>query len=225
MSLILGIDDAGRGPLIGSMFLAGVLLKLEDEKMLKQEGVADSKKVAHPKRVKLAGLIKDTCIAYKIVKAEPYQIDHSIKSGVNLNTLEAIKCAEIINHLVQGQKQGIKVIVDCPSVNTKAWRSLLLHYLTNPDRVELICEHKADVTHPSVSAASILAKVAREDSVAELKKQYGEIGSGYPSDPNTIEFLKKHGKEYEDSNLFRKSWGTWKEIYQDAKQTTLFSAK
>ncbi|MEK6855793.1 MAG: ribonuclease HII [Nanoarchaeota archaeon] len=223
MALVLGIDDAGRGPLIGPMFLAGVLLKMEDEKNLKQEGVNDSKQVAHPKRVRLAGLIKDVCVSYKIVSSTPEQIDHSILSGINLNTLEALKVAEIINSLVIGQKEGIKVIVDCPSVNTKAWRALLLQYLKDPDRVELLCEHKADANHVSVSAASILAKVAREDSVEELKKQFGDFGSGYPSDPLTKEFLRKQGQKQKDSGLFRKTWQTWKALYPSENQKTLFS--
>ncbi|MEK6927757.1 MAG: ribonuclease HII [Nanoarchaeota archaeon] len=220
-NLVIGIDDSGRGPLIGSMFLAGVLLKSEDEKMLKSEGVNDSKQVAHPLRVKLAGLIKDTCIDYKVVSSTPEQIDHSILSGINLNTLEAIKCADIINTLMLGRKEKIKVIVDCPSVNIKAWTATLLGYIKEQDKIELHCEHKADANHPSVSAASILAKVAREDSIEELKKKFGEFGSGYPSDPYTKEYLKTHGKKQENSGLFRKTWATWKELYPDAKQSTL----
>lgn len=222
MALVLGIDDAGRGPVIGPMFLAGVLLNQEDEKNLKSEGVNDSKQLTHPVRIKLAGLIKDTCINYKIVSSTPEQIDQSILSGINLNTLEAIKCAEIINFLISGVKEKVKVIVDCPSVNTKAWHATLFQYIKEQDKIELHCEHKADANHPSVSAASILAKVAREDSVAELKKTFGDFGSGYPSDPYTKGFLKSQGKKHENSGLFRKTWQTWKDLYPDAQQSTLF---
>lgn len=218
--LILGIDDAGRGPLIGPMFLAGVLLRKEQEKELKIEGVADSKTLTHKERMKLEGLIKDVSIKYKIVSAKPEEIDHSISSGVNLNTLEAIKTAEIINHLLLGIKEEVTIIVDCPSVNTQAWKATLLQYLKNQD-VELRCEHKADANHPSVSAASILAKCAREEAVAELKEEYGAIGSGYPSDPETKLFLKKYGKKYKDAGIFRKSWATWKSLFSDNKQSTL----
>lgn len=221
MALILGIDDAGRGPIIGPMFLAGVLIKKEDEKTLKQEGVNDSKKLEHPKRIRLSGIVKDICISYKIVFSTPEQIDHSISSGINLNTLEAIKAAEIINSLVRGQKEPIKVIVDCPSVNTRAWRFLLLKYLKSPGRVELLCEHKADANYVSVSAASILAKVAREEAVLNLKDKYGEIGSGYPSDSVTIAFLKKQGPKLRNSGIFRKSWATWKALYPPEGQSSL----
>ena len=220
--LIIGIDDAGRGPLIGNMYLAGVLLKKEDEKSLKQEGVADSKQLTHPNRIKLAGIIKDTCIDYKIAESTPNEIDHAVHTaGMNLNTLEAIKAAEIINYLTKGKKENIKIIIDCPSINTKTWRETLISFIEKTDNLEVICEHKADVNHPSVSAASILAKVAREDSIEIIKKQYGDIGSGYPSDPTTKTFLKNKGSELKDSGIFRKSWATWKALFPDAKQSTL----
>ena len=220
--LIIGIDDAGRGPLIGSMFLAGILVDEAQEKALKEEGVDDSKQLAHPVRVKLSGIIKDSSKKYKIVESTADQIDHSIKTGTNLNTLEALKAAEIINDLSLGIKDKIKVVVDCPSVNTEAWKNTLIHYLKNPDNLEVYCEHKADATYPSVAAASILAKVAREDSIADLKKTHGNFGSGYPSDPTTKEFLKKNGKTLADSGIFRKSWQTWKTLFPEKQQTTLF---
>jgi ribonuclease HII len=218
--LILGIDDAGRGPLIGSMFLAGVLIRKEDEKELKAEGVADSKTLSHTNRMRLAGLIKDTSNNFKIVEATPEQIDHAVNSGLNLNTLEAIKTAEIINSLLINMKEPVKVIVDCPSVNTNAWKATLIHYLKEKE-IELHCEHKADANHISVSAASILAKCAREESLIDLKKKFGDFGSGYPSDPYTKDFLKKSGKKHKDSGIFRKSWATWKAMYPENNQKTL----
>jgi len=220
MALVLGIDDAGRGPLIGPMFLAGVLMKKEDEQLLKKEGVKDSKKISHPSRIRLAGIIRNASLAYEIVRAEPRQIDSAISSGINLNTLEAMKAAEIINSL-NSDKEKIKVIIDCPSVNINAWSSTLRGFIKNPGNLDIICEHKADVNHVSVSAASILAKVAREEAVAKLKEKYGKIGSGYPSDPHTIEFLKNCGEKYKDDGIFRKSWQTWKLLFPGRNQNKL----
>ena len=220
MTLIIGIDDAGRGPLIGAMVLAGVLLKKDDESFLKKQGVNDSKQLLHPVRIKLGEIIKNTAMNYKIVLSQPEEIDKSIKKGINLNTLEAIKTAEIINYLNSG-KENIRVIVDCPSVNVKAWKTTLLSYVENKDNLDVHCEHKADVNHPVVSAASILAKVAREEEVWKLReeyKEYGDLGSGYPSDPTTKAFLRTNGKKLKDSGIFRKSWATWKELFPEAKE-------
>ena len=218
--LILGIDDAGRGPLIGPMFLAGVLIEKKKEAFLKEKGVADSKTILHKKRIELAELIKEIAEDFFIVKAEPEEIDEAINSGLNLNTLEAIKTAQIINKLNNG-KDKIKVIVDCPSVNITAWRNTLLKYIKNESNLEVICEHKADANHPSVSSASILAKVAREEAVEQLKKKYGKIGSGYPSDPETKDFLKKYGNSLSNEGILRKSWATWKALFPEKKQRTL----
>lgn len=222
MTLILGIDDAGRGPLIGPMILAGVLLDKNGETFLKNRNVRDSKVIEHKRRIELSKEIKGTSLGWHVVKSSPKLIDDSISSGINLNTLEAMKTAEIINFLNDGKKK-IEVIVDCPSVNTTAWRIKLLEFVDYADNLNVKCEHKADANHISVGAASILAKVIREEEVAKIKKEFGEIGSGYPSDPYTKDFLKKHGKKLSDSGIFRKSWATWKNIFpgENAGQKSL----
>ncbi len=224
--LILGIDDAGRGPIIGPMVLAGVLISYESEAELKALGVKDSKAVLQNSRVKIAKSIKSIALDSKVVLSTPEEIDSSILSGTNLNTLEAIKTAEIINYITKNHKSRIKVVVDCPSVNIKAWTATLLKYVKEPDNLEVTCEHKADVNHVAVSAASILAKTTREEQVDKIKEKYGNMGSGYPADPFTKEFLIKRGKELENSGIFRKSWQTWKTLFGDPsekdKQAKLF---
>ncbi len=215
--LLLGIDDSGRGPLIGPMILSGILIKKEHEPHLRKIGARDSKLLSHPERIRISKLIKKSIIAGKIVLASPAEIDDFVLLGKNLNALEAKKMAEVINELNDGKKP-IKVIIDCPSINVKKWQAKLVSFIKNPGNLTILCEHKADFNHPVVSAASILAKVAREDEVAKIKKEFaklGNIGSGYPSDPITQEFLKKHGKELANSGIFRKSWATWKQMFPE----------
>ena len=219
--LTLGIDDAGRGPIIGPMILAGVILDENGETFLKKYGVRDSKQIVeNSKRIELAKIIKQAALSYKVVKSSPEEIDSSLKSKINLNTLEAIKTAEIINAL-NPKKEKVKVIVDCPSTNLLKWGNELLNLIEHPKNLELACEHKADANYLSVSAASILAKVKREEEVEKLKKKYGNLGSGYPSDPTTKEFLKKHGKKLKEAGIFRKTWKTWKNLFPEKEQATL----
>ena len=219
--LTLGIDDAGRGPLIGPMVLAGVIIDENAEVLLKKYKVRDSKQYLHNShRIKIADIIKKVSSGYKVVKTSPVQIDSSLEKKINLNTIEAMKTAEIINSL-NPIKQKIKVIVDCPSNNAHKWRNELLGLIKHPENIELSCEHKADVNYISVAAASILAKVAREEEIEKLQKEYGEIGSGYAADPKTKEFLKTHGKNLQNSGIFRKSWATWKKLFPEGKQSTL----
>ena len=219
--LTIGIDDAGRGPLIGPMILAGVLVTKEQEKMLKSKGVDDSKIIVHSTRIQLANIIKENSINHKIVKTTAIDIDNSLNSGTNLNTLEAKKAAEIINSL-NTKKEKINVIIDCPSVNTEAWQATLMSFIDHKENLKVSCEHKADSNHTSAAAGSILAKVTREEEVSKLKKQFGNMGSGYPSDPTTKAFLRENGEKYKDSGIFRKTWSTWKKLFPEKSQTTLF---
>ena len=224
--LIMGIDDAGRGPIIGPMMLAGVLLNDEQEKILKKEKVTDSKLLDHKTRIRLSKHIRENVISSKVVKSEPEEIDNYVDSKLNLNTLEAVKTAEIINSLnsPEFQKEKIRVIIDCPSVNILSWLAALQKHIKHTENLSISCEHKADFHHTPVSAASILAKVAREEEMDKLRSKYSDhdnMGSGYPADPITVAFLKKHGKSLENEGLFRKSWSTWKALFPGTKQSTL----
>jgi ribonuclease HII len=203
---IIGIDDAGRGPIIGSMFLAGVLIKKESEQELKELGARDSKLIPHKERISLAKEIKLKVISFNIQESSPEEIDQAVET-INLNTLEA----KIINEL-NTKKDQITVIVDCPSVNLVAWKKTLEKFIVHKENLTIKCEHKADLNYPVVSAASILAKVAREDEIEKIKEKYGNIGSGYPSDPYTKLFLEKHKDELKNSDIIRKSWATWKTL-------------
>ncbi|MEK6848081.1 MAG: ribonuclease HII, partial [Nanoarchaeota archaeon] len=115
--LILGIDDAGRGPVLGPMVLAGCLIDSGIEKELKSLGVKDSKQLTAEKREDIVEHIKKLALKFHISITTPIEIDEKTDKGINLNKLEAIKSAEIINALNAGEEK-IKVIIDCPSPNT-----------------------------------------------------------------------------------------------------------
>jgi len=208
--LVLGIDDAGRGPLIGPMILSGVLIDNKLDKEFKRLGVKDSKQLTEKRREFLAEIIKEKAETFEIVIVTPDEIERMNKKGINLNEVEALATAKIINRINKGYKK-IKVFVDCPSTSIVKWQHSLKMKVKNPENMDISCEHKADKNHVSVSAASILAKSIREKEMSKLKKKYGdEIGSGYTSDPKTKTFLKNKGKKYSNKGIFRKTWQTWK---------------
>ena len=219
--LVLGIDDSGRGPIIGPMILAGCLISSELEKEFKEKGVKDSKKLTPVRREILAEIIRTKALSYHIEVVFPDEIDSSINSGTNLNTLEAIKAAEIINKLNKDFDK-IRVVVDCPSPNIPAWRNTLKSYVKNTKNIEFVVEHKADVNHIACSAASVIAKSQREKEVAKIKKQIGkDFGSGYPSDPTTCKFLQDYSRKHENDGIFRKTWQTWKDACGKRQQKEL----
>ncbi len=214
--LFCGIDEAGRGPVIGPLVMCGLLIKEESEKELVRLKVKDSKLLTRNQREFLFDKIKDVSEKYKLIIVEPQEIDKAVHNhdGLNLNKLEARKSAEILNELIPD-----KAIIDAPSNNIKSYKKYLMRFVKNK-KIEVILEHKADVNYPVVSAASILAKVTRDNEIEKIKKQIGiDFGSGYMTDPKTVEFLKNNFENYPE--LFRKSWFPYKDLLNQKFQKSL----
>ena len=213
MTLLLGIDDAGRGPVLGPMTLAGVLIEVKEEEIIKNWGAKDSKLLTPKKRGEIKEKIKAQ-FKYHIETSSPKEIDDSS----NLNYLEAIKSAKIINELTKDVNEKVNVIIDCPSVNIEAWSNDVQKLIKRPEIINLSCEHKADYNHPVVSAASIIAKEKREDEVYKLKLEFKvDFGSGYPADPKTKEFIAENFDKPEYKKIIRFSWNTVKKLFKAKK--------
>jgi ribonuclease HII len=217
MPLLLGIDDAGRGPVLGPMVLAGVLIETNEEQIVKDWGAKDSKLLTPKQRGEIKEKIKAQ-FKHHIEISTPKEID----DHKNLNTLEAEKAAKIINKLTKNINEKIKVVIDCPSVNTQSWTTDVQKLLDNPKNIQLSCEHKADLHHPIVSAASIIAKEKREDEIYKLKLQLKtDFGSGYPADPKTKDFITKNFNNEKYKHIIRFSWNTVKKLIK-GNQKKLF---
>jgi ribonuclease HII len=207
--LIAGVDDAGRGSIIGPLVIAGVLLEETDLPKLVALKVKDSKLLSAKRREELSEAIRRLVPKYHVEKLLPKEIDKVVNSHIKLqklNRLEAQTMAKVIETL-----KPDRAYVDASDVNETRYKEHIQERLRyNP---EIISEHKADRNYPIVSAASIIAKVERDEAIAELSQKYGEMGCGYPTDPQTLAFLenwlKKHG-EYPD--FVRKSWKPAKKL-------------
>ncbi|MFA6022487.1 MAG: ribonuclease HII [Candidatus Pacearchaeota archaeon] len=223
--LILGIDDAGRGPVIGPMVLAGCLMTKEVEKEFLKMGVRDSKTLLPRRREKLAEEIKLRVTAFETVIIPVSEIDGQDNDGLNLNQREAIASAQIINKLNKEIKNADKIqaVIDCPSTNIPAWKEYVEKFLIGRANVTVVCEHKADANHVAVSAASIIAKTTRDREIENLKKEIGvDFGSGYSSDPVTRKFVYEQYDKFKDKGIFRESWGTIKKHKSHKIQKKLF---
>ncbi len=214
MVIVCGIDEAGRGPVLGSLVIAGVTLDEKDLDKLETLGVKDSKLLTKEKREELFEKIKELVLEYKIIKVSPSEIDHVLeKTSSNLNWLEADKSIEIIDSF----KEVDKAIIDCPSSNCEKYENYVKKSLNND--VELVVEHKADFNYLIVAAASILAKVVRDREMEEIKKKYGDCGPGYPSNSITMKFVRENIDKYPE--IFRRSWATFKREKGVKKQKSL----
>lgn len=217
MAKILGIDEAGRGPVIGSMFVGGFLIEEEDIPEIEELGVKDSKKLSDKKRESIRDRLENHGKAL-VKEIEAGEIDE-LRRVMSLNEIEIKAFTDVI-----GRTDADKVIVDLPEPNADRFINKLKDQL--PARfsdVEFVAEHGADDTYPVVSAASIVAKSARESHVDELKKKYGyDFASGYPHDEPTISFLEKYVEEKgELPKETRKSWSTAERILKEASQKGL----
>lgn len=214
--LVCGIDEAGRGPVIGPLVMCGLLIKEKENESLIKLGVKDSKLLTKERREFLFDKIKNVADGFEIAILNPEEIDKAVSNhdGLNLNKLEARKSAEIINKLFPD-----KVIIDAPSNNIMKYRDYLLRFIKNKN-IQIVLEHKADFNYVVVGAASILAKVTRDREIEKIKIGIGiDFGSGYMSDQKTVEFLEKHYEDY--SYIFRKSWFPYREIINKKFQRKL----
>ena len=207
---ICGIDEAGRGAVIGPMVVAGVLLDNSRVEELMEIGVRDSKELTPGMRAELSKLIREIADDVKVVVVEAAEVDRSTKrrGAQGLNELEARIFAEIIDSL-----KPDAAYIDLPSTRYEEFRKTIEDLASH--RCALILEHKADQKYPIVSAASIIAKYERDRRIELLKAELGDFGSGYPSDPKTRDFLERILRgEVSPGRHVRFSWKTLSKIAQ-----------
>ncbi len=216
---IAGIDEAGRGPVIGPMIMTIAAIDEKKDSWLREAGVDDSKALTPGQRENLAELIKKNCEVISIMLTNK-DIDEALNHPTrNLNILEAETTGKLIDALAKklGAENIKHVILDSPEKNTKKYVLLVQKYLQS--KIKIIAENKADALYPTVSAASIIAKTSRDAEIEKIKKKHKiQFGSGYPGDALTAKFVQEH---YADYDFFRTTWATYQTARQRASQTGL----
>lgn len=236
MYKVIGVDEAGKGPVIGSLFIGFSIINLESlndlnsyQDMLKELGIKDSKKLTPKKRALVYEKLKDN-MDIKYAQLTPALIDDNNFSGGNLFDLEV----NAIIQILESEKPKL-VIIDALTSNPEKFGDDLLKKLSF--ECKIISENRADDKYPIVGAASIIAKELREKEIREIKENIHKIlnpnlpeledfslspvGSGYPSDPKTCSFLREHYLSKDFGFIFRKSWQTYKNLLDDEKQKVL----
>ena len=200
--LVAGVDEAGKGPVIGPMIVAGVVIEENRLPELKKLGVKDSKVLSPMRRNYLASKIRELVDDYFILEISARQIDE-FRKIMTMNQVMVICHAKVLDQL--GPQ---KAYLDASDVNEERFGENVSK--KHRASIEIIAKHKADDLFPIVSAASILAKVRRDRCVREIEKTIGlPLGSGYPSDPKTRKFLEKWIKEHGSfPDIVRHSWKT-----------------
>ena len=192
------MDEAGKGSVLGPMVIAAVGVPSED--VFSDLEVNDSKLLSPKMRERLYAVISRR-FRVVTVRIDAHEIDE-IRIGMTMNACVARAHARVIDKL-----SPTLAYVDACDVNAIRYADMVKSHLEHP--CDIVSEHHADQTFKVVSAASIIAKVTRDRAIAALSKKYGEIGSGYPSDPVTIAFLSAYIDEHKTPPpIARKSWKT-----------------
>ncbi|HIH06737.1 MAG TPA: ribonuclease HII [Candidatus Nitrosotenuis sp.] len=200
--LVCGVDEAGRGSMIGPLVVAAITIEKSKIKKLSEIGVKDSKKLSPKTRDVMYKQIIKIVDNYAISKASPRQIDLAVAKH-NLNNLESLHMARVIEKL-----QPSVSFVDSCDVNATRFGKEIAKMCHS----KVQAYHHADSKFVVVSAASIIAKVTRDREIAKISKK-NPVGSGYPSDSKTISFVKDwFAKNGQLPKFVRKSWAPAKLI-------------
>ncbi|MEE6209556.1 ribonuclease HII [Salarchaeum sp. III] len=205
-----GVDEAGKGPVLGSMFAACVVADAD----ALPDGLRDSKKLSPARRDDLDAALRDAeGVRVGVAEIPVERIDDP---ATDMNTLTVDAHAAAID-AADAEGRGI---VDAGDTSEERFAGRVRE-AANTD-VNVTAEHGADEAYALVAAASVVAKVARDAHVAELSSEYSDVGSGYPSDPRTREFLAKYvGEHGIIPDCARASWSTCDDVLAAAEQSAL----
>ncbi len=214
MLLVGGVDEAGRGSIIGPLVVAGISVRESKIAKLKEMGVKDSKLLTAHARERLYDEIISMAEHHHIHVIKSTEVDANVLLK-GLNRLEAKAMAHVISHI-----NAKEVFVDCCDTNTGRYRDYIVSHLETVPTIHSL--HHADRINVVVSAASIVAKITRDAEIKRIRRRYRDIGSGYPSDERTMLFIKDWvGRKKCPPAFARKSWKPLRLMLEEMEQRTL----
>ncbi|MEM2908545.1 MAG: ribonuclease HII [Candidatus Bilamarchaeaceae archaeon] len=208
---VAGIDEAGRGAVIGPLVICCALCNRRNEKRLRQLCKKDSKKLTPAQREKTLKELKEFC-EFKWIEVSAADIN-KLMEKMNLNDIEALAMASLAKQI-----KSADIMIDMPDRYSRTFNSRMKKF--GCERFE--AEHKADEKYPIVAAASICAKVIRDEKIEKIKKELAvEFGSGYPGDDETRKALRNKETRAKLTPVIRQKWKTLESI----KQRKLFESE
>ncbi|UYP45968.1 Ribonuclease HII [Candidatus Lokiarchaeum ossiferum] len=203
--LIAGLDEAGRGPVIGPLVIGCAIIAHDKLDILEEIGVDDSKKLSPKKRASMAQKIKEVVDFWDVLVISPTEINHlHDEQKLTLNQIEETNFAKLLNNV---KNKPDEIFLDaCDVKEDRFGRTIGSMLQFSPQKI--ISKHKGDSIFKVVGAASILAKYERDLILASYTEKYGRVGSGYPSDPYTKKFLDEYYQQHKNFPPIVRTW--WK---------------
>jgi len=202
------------------MVFGAYLIAQEDEPALVEMGVRDSKKLTAKKRCSLRSPLEERAVSWKVVAVPPSEIDRRSLNDIGKDL--------VVDLCVELRPDVLILDAPVPPAGIPAYRTSILSLLEDrgypTGSLELIAENGADDRYPCCAASSILAKTSRDAALEEIAEAQGvRIGSGYPSDPRTVDFLRElWARESRWPDFVRTKWETARRIVAESAQGRLF---
>ncbi len=221
----IGVDEAGRGPVIGPLIVCAISIPSSDCHVLEEIGARDSKTLSKSKRDKIYKFIREEAIERNwnigIVECEPFRIDHN-SSVSNLNDLEVTLFSEAIKNSNDNNDPG-SIFLDACDVNQERFGNNVKSKLgPSWSDWKIISEHSMDSSNSLVAASSIVAKVTRDNAMQKLSNDIGiDLGSGYPSDPKTRSSINELISGENPHDCLRWTWSTVRRAWEEMHGTSV----
>jgi len=207
---ILGLDEAGRGSVLGPLVVGAFVWEGEHQELLRAAGADDSKAMSHARRVDVRARL--AALGRGVIRS----IAATAIDDGNVNQLEEAAFLDLV-----GAEKPDRVYLDAP-VHPAGIPKLRARLIALSGVADWVVECKADATYPVVGAASIFAKVARDAAITDIEADtvragHGRVGSGYPSDPVTRGYLSgRLSTQAPLPSFVRTRWGTIDALRQQA---------
>lgn len=212
----IGVDEAGKGPVLGPMIAAAV--RIDDEADLPAD-VADSKRLSESKRESLAAELRESPAvdtAVGVITTDEIDAPETDMNGLTV-TAQVRALGDVAG-------DGDRALVDAGDVSESRFgRRVQEGVVESGVDIDVTAEHGADDDSRLVGAASVVAKVERDRRIAAINEEYdAAVGSGYPSDPTTRQFLADYVDHHgELPACARASWATAEDVLAAAAQSEL----
>ena len=223
--MLIGIDEAGRGPVLGPLVVGICAVPDDAEPLLVSMGVKDSKDLSSKQRQHIETWFLEQCETEgwfgATVVIQPERIDRALQQQ-GLNWLEVEGFQEALKQVPH--QRDLTIVADACDVNAERFTQRITAGLDGwpYPQSTMISEHKADQRHPVVGMASILAKEERDRRIEAMSARVGfNVGSGYPSDPATKKALPSLVEQYGIDPEVRWGWATVERFWNEHREGDL----
>lgn len=215
MRLVLGIDEAGRGCVLGPMVVAGFLVREDRIHLLREAGARDSKALDPSRRQRMRPRLLELAERVVLRAVPPAELDARSLNEIGLDVAVGL--------IAETAPDEALLDAPVPPGGCARYARVLRERLGAGAPRSIVAVNRAEDLFPAVGAASVIAKLERDAAIDGLSATHGSVGSGYPSDPATVAFLRRcMAAGGPLPSCVRTKWDTVRRVRAELAQEALF---